>query len=120
VHELFSQKVLTEAVSRLSDEVAIDCLPVRFNAPQSADCSLGSMMVINESVVLEFERASGKCKLRAAGQVLRFDEPMSSAVEALLAQGSMRVSQFPGLDDEQKLALCWQLASVGIISMSQV
>jgi len=64
-----------------------------------------------------FERSRDRCKLRGAAQDLRFAEPMSSAVEELLNRGSMLVSELPGLDDEQKLALSWQLASVGVVSL---
>ena len=116
--DVFKEDVYAEAVSRLADEVAVDCYQA---SSESADTvtnmTASTAVVVNRAAIHSTEHRNGIFKLRLAGQVIQFTEPMSTAIAQLLNEESMTVESLTGLDPEQQLALCHQLAEVGVIRL---
>lgn len=118
---VFNDEIYAEAVSRLADEVAVDCYqPSSGSVDSVADTQLtaGTVITVNHSAIHSTEHRDGLFKLRLAGQVIQFTEPLSTCVAKLLDEETMKVESLPGLDTEQQLALCHQLAEVGVIGIS--
>lgn len=115
---VFTHQIYTEACSRLVDEVAVECLPVTAEfANANAAVVDTSVVSVNETAIHNTEHRDGVLKVRLAGQVIKFSDPMDTAVAALLGRQTMKVSALPGLDVEQRLALCQQLADAGVVSV---
>jgi len=115
---IFTREVLAEARSRLTDEVAMDCIQNSLDtASTDTELELASVVTVNQSVVHSTEHRDGLFKLRLAGRVIQFTEPMDVAVAALLDLQTMNVDSLPGLNAEQRLALCQQLLALGVISI---
>lgn len=115
VKQFNDPEIITEALSRMQDEIAIECI-----APNTPDTlppiSLSSIISINESLFMNVERKPDQIKLRLAGQVIEFGGAMKEAVEALVAQRKIQVSELPNINDEQRLALTKQLHQLGAVS----
>ncbi len=112
---IFTDAIYAEALSRLADEVALAQLTEQIAVPEF---SLQSRVTVVHSRVFGVERLQDILKLRVAGKVLCFEAPMSAAVEAILSVAKIRVNEIPALDDEQRLALCQQMAEAGAIAIS--
>ncbi len=110
----FTEKIYAEAVSRLADEVSLS-LPVEANA--ALEFSLQSTIALLHGNVFSTEKINDTLKLRVPGLVLSFEDPMAIAVDAILSAGAIKVSDIPALNNEQKLALCRQLAEAGAITV---
>ncbi len=115
-----TEEIHTEAVSRLADEVSTESAPLSDDSTPAnrPKIDLESTISILDSAYLGVERRDDRLKLRLIGQIIHFDEPMSTAVEALVQQQAMKVSSLPGLDDEQKLALCDHLLWALVLKVS--
>lgn len=116
LNQVLLADIQAEALSRLADQMATDSAPDNTVIVPTID--LNSTLTVNESAVLNIERRDEQIKLRLDGQVLQFSEPMSTAVEAMLANYSLRVDALPGLDNEQKLALAGHLARASVVVVS--
>ena len=103
--ESLSDETVSEAISRLNDETAIDGSQKCEQLLSSPAYSNNSTITIEGSSLLNIERREGYLKARVIGQVLSFTEPMASAVEALVRQQSLQISSLPGLDEHQSTAL---------------
>ena len=117
--DLFNEEIYIEAVSRLADEVAVDCNQAASTSVEvvtDKNLTSSTVVTVNHSAIHGSEHRGGLFKLRLAGQVIKFSEPLSTSVAKLLEAETMKVESLPGLDKEQQLALCHQLAGVGVIS----
>lgn len=117
--DVLSDEIHTEAVSRLADEVSTESAPLSNDSTPAnrPKIDLNSTISVQDSVFLSIERRDDRLKLRLIGQIIHFDEPMSTAVEALVRKQSMKVKSLPGLDDEQKLALCDHLVWASVVTV---
>lgn len=114
---IFKEGIYSEALSRLADEVALEnALPVQ--AVEVPELSLQSCISVQKSVVLSTMESDGRFKLRLPQQVMCFTTPLSTAIKSILTSDSLLINDLPGLDDDQKLALCRQLAEAGAIKVS--
>ena len=117
---VFNEEIYAEAVSRLADEVAVDCHQVAVSTGTEAvtvEMDANTVITVNRSAIHGTEYRDGLFKLRLAGQVVQFTEPLSAAVAKLLDQETMKVESLPGLDVEQQLALCHQLVALGVVDI---
>ncbi len=114
--DVFKEDVYAEAVSRLADEVAVDCYQASSEFAVT-NMTASSVVTVNRSAIHSTEHRDGVFKLRLAGQVIQFTEPMSTAIAQLLSEESVTVESLTGLDPEQQFALCHQLAEVGVIRL---
>ena len=114
--DVFKEDVYAEAVSRLADEVAVDCYQASSESAVT-NMTASSVVTVNRSAIHSTEHRDGVFKLRLAGQVIQFTEPMSTAIAQLLSEESVTVESLTGLDPEQQFALCHQLAEVGVIRL---
>jgi len=112
-----SDDVIEEALTRMADELAIDSIPLCKSMLSMNGVSVDSTINVVDSSVFNCERKESAVKLRTAGQVLMFDEPMSGAVEYLLNRGTLLVRSLPGLNAEQQLALTEHLLQANAISV---
>lgn len=112
---IFSDKVYAEAMSRLADEVALD-QPTMPSFTVS-EITLETIIAVLDARIYGVESNEGLLKLRLPGSVLSFEAPMAHAVEEIIKSKSIKVNEISGLDDEQKLALCRQLAEVCAIAV---
>ncbi len=129
IEGLQSEEIYSEALSRLNDEVAmesvaVDGIATEHNADEHAEPPMpqvdsDSTLTVIESSVINVERRGVHLKLRLIGQVIQFTNPMSTAVDALLNNNSMRLGALPGLDDEQRRALCTHLLNAGAVTISK-
>ena len=113
---LLSPENYREALSRMSDSLAVmnTARPAASLAPA---VNAGSVLQIDESSILSFEKIDDHFKLRVAGQVLRFYAPYCAAVEQLLDEKTLPLAELSGLDADQKLALCERLLNVGAVKV---
>lgn len=116
---VFQDDIYSEALSRFADELALEN-SMQVKMVEAPVVSLLSRIVVQRSVVFGTEEHDGRFKLRLSGQVLCFTNPLSTAVDNILGSDSMLVKDVPGLDDEQKVALCRQLAEAGAITVTNV
>jgi len=116
----FTMENVDEAVSQLRDDIAIrglqDCTGLLSPNYRAEGLQLSSIVTVKPSAVLNTERQESTVRLRILGQVLEFNEPMSTAVEQLLAIKTSAVSNFVNLNDEQKLALGNHLLQANVIA----
>lgn len=110
---VFSDSVYDEALSRLADEVALAQPQDSVSVPAF---SLESQFLVNHERVHGVNHSQGILILRLAGIVLRFEAPLSMAVDSILGAQNLIVGDIPTLDNDQKLALCQQLAESGAIT----
>jgi len=76
-----------------------------------------TVVTVNHSAIHGTEYRDGLFKLRLAGQVVQFTEPLSAAIANLLDRETMKAESLPGLDVEQQLALCHQLVALGVVDI---
>lgn len=109
IAQCLSDEHIKEAYSRALDDMAIESIPLSqltFNRPS---LSGQSIVALAHEAIFGFERLGDTLKLRAHGQTLSFEEPLSSAVECLLVSEPRRLDAIPELSYEQQLALCTHL-----------
>jgi len=114
---LLSEEIYREALSRLSDSVAVGSITTQ-NTESVQEITTDAIIQIDESSILSFEAIHDHFKLRVAGQVLRFYEPYSASVESLVAGNALTLGQLPGLTMQQGRALCAQLLAVNAIKIA--
>jgi len=114
---LLSEEIYREALSRLSDSVAVGSITTQ-NTESVQEITTDAIIQIDESSILSSEAIHGHFKLRVAGQVLRFYEPYSASVESLVAGNALTLGQLPGLTMQQGRALCAQLLAVNAIKIA--
>lgn len=110
---VFSGAVYDEALSRLADEVAL--AQAQNSVPVPA-FTIQSQLVVNREHLHGVERRNGVVRLRLAGVVMSFEAPLSTAVDSILNAQSLLVGDIPALNNDQRLALCQQLAEAGAIT----
>jgi len=120
--DVFNEEIYAEAVSRLADQVAVDCHQVAmstgtFEAVTVEQIDADTVVTVNHSAIHGTEYRDGLFKLRLAGQVVQFTEPLSAAIANLLDRETMKAESLPGLDVEQQLALCHQLVALGVVDI---
>jgi ribosomal protein L16 Arg81 hydroxylase len=113
LNAVFDQPLYQRACSRLFDEVAVAMPPAAHH--QLSPVAKCSTVTINRAAILSAERNNTHLKLRVAGQVLEFNEPVATAVQQLIDRGTVHVNDLHGLDQEQCLALLDQLRNAGCI-----
>jgi len=113
----FTEDLFNEALGRVADDFALESDPSCDSMLLSSELSLDTTVSIIRQNLLNINERDGKSTLRMMGQVLGFEEPMSSAVQYLCNQGSMLVRELPGLSDEQQLALCQHLQSANAVKL---
>jgi len=97
-----------EALSRLSDEIAIESIST--NSPEAlSDINPDTWLDVCSELVFGTEHYGDQLKLRVAGSVVTVGAPYDLAIETLLENGSMQVKALSGLTNEQQLALAQQL-----------
>ena len=113
IAQLTSDDIYREALSRLADAVAVDSGAAVAGVAIHQTIADDALLSIEESSLISGERLNDQFKLRLTGQVLRFFEPFASAVELLAERGSMPLNALPGLDADQRQALCTRLLEAG-------
>ena len=98
-------EIIEEARSRALDDLAFAVTPACDSLLATVDLQDNTSVSINRSAVLTTEFDDGSCKLRLFGQVMSFHEPMASALKHLVSSTRIQISELPGLDQEQRLAL---------------
>jgi len=116
VNGLLSQEIYREALSRMSDSIAVRNA-ARPAVSVSQEINADSVLQIDESSILSYEKIDDHLKLRVAGQVLRFYEPYRTAVGMLLDNKVLPLAELSGLDKDQKLALCERLVDVNAVKV---
>lgn len=119
-----NEDVVSLALSRLRDSVALEATKDCHNAIQSVEnesFSLCSVVGVNHNAILQLERSGEMLKLRTFGTVLEFEDPFSSSVEWLIAQSNgaaskCNVDNILGLDSDQRVALLKKLHEHDLIT----
>jgi len=106
-----TQEHLNEAYSRALDDMAIESVPLTQALFERQSLSPDSIVSIINDAIFGYERQGGSFKLRTHGQIMSFNEPLSSAVENLFRTDQTTVKEIAGLDPEQQIALCVHLRS---------
>lgn len=117
---VLDEDVLTEAWSRINDQLAIETQPIcePMLTQRSAILTATSSVTFTQLMKVNLERIDDAVKLRLMGQVICLTEPMSSAAEWVCEQGAFRVDEIPGLDAAQQLALCKHLLEANALSVA--
>ena len=113
-----SDDIIETARSRLIDNVALGNVPVAGAALATGALTLDSTIAVVHTNLINVEAHNGVLKVRLHGQILEFEAPLSTAVLSLLKKPEWRVREIAGLNDEQRLVLCRQLQSSGLLELS--
>ncbi len=122
---VFTEQRLRQAVSSIADAAAIDSAPdcramlsVNSSGLEST-LSLSSSVRLKRSLLISSERSDSVLRCRTHGQVLEFSGPLGWAVEQLLDGEMLTVCELPGLNDEQKLAVCLRLRHANLLEVME-
>ena len=111
------------ALSRLRDDVAMNgfqsCQDLLSKRTIGNGVTAGSQLIVNQHALMNGERCDATFFVRASGKVIEFVEPLSSAVEWILANDQCYVADIPGLDGQQRIALVDRLIGENIVSLIQ-
>jgi len=120
----FSEDVVSLALSRLRDSVALEATKNANNSLQNAEkqsLHLCTVVRVNHDSILQLERSGDVLKLRSYGTYVEFDEPFSSSVEWLIEQSKCQtecnIESMPGLDSDQRLALLEKLREHDLVTL---
>lgn len=108
------------ARARLFDEVAFDMVPSANGqlSPRGAGNPHGTI-TIDEKSILSAERQGSVLRLRVAGQILEFSEPLACAVEHLIENPADNAEALNKLNNDQQQALYEQLRNAGCILVNE-
>lgn len=117
ITQCLSEEHIVEAYSRALDDIAIESTVLCQPLFQQPTITAHSIVSINHKAIFGYERLGDTFKLRVHGQVLSFQEPLSSALESLLQTEQMPIEKLPGLDGEQQMALCAHLHNSHVLQV---
>lgn len=115
IQRCLSPEQISEAYSRAVDDMAIESVPLCQPMFQRHAISVDSKVSFVHEALFGYERRGRTLKLRTHGQIMSFDEPLSSALEQLLISGPLLVNNISGLDADQQLALCSHLQNAHVL-----
>lgn len=118
VSSSLTPEIISEARARALDDIAFEVTPDCESLLTPIALQAKSSVSINHSAVLGAEFEGDTYKLRLFGQVMSFNQPMASAVEHLVNNAQVKVSELPNLDQEQRLALCQHLVEANALKMN--
>lgn len=123
LNDVLKTDIMNAALCRLRDDVAMNgvqsCQDLLSNRALKKGASSDSQIIINQHALMSNERCDSRYFLRASGKVVEFVEPLSSAVEWILARDQFCVADVPGLDGQQQIALVDRLLREDIVSLIQ-
>jgi ribosomal protein L16 Arg81 hydroxylase len=108
---------LISALSSIEDTAAINSAP-NCEGMLSASPTRGTLnktIQIDPSQLISVERSGEVIRLRTHAQVLEFINPLRAAIEQLLSAKKLEMSNFEGLDDDQKQTLYTRLQCANLL-----
>lgn len=104
---------------RLLNAIALDNTQDCGGLLQVAESALSSDSVIRLKTDTPFvaERQGGRVSCRLPGQVLELDDPLAQAFEQLVSGHVQTLSDWGGLNEDQRLALCERLLQVNVVEI---
>ncbi|OED42802.1 hypothetical protein AB833_05580 [Chromatiales bacterium (ex Bugula neritina AB1)] len=123
ISTLLTADNLDIAIAKLRDHISLETKPdiagLLKNGSGNEDLTLSTVIRLRNEALLGVEHNGPTLRLRAFGQILEFEEPMSHAVELIVKQQRVQLDKLPLTDNKQKFALTAQLLRENIVAIEK-